>query len=282
MRQQKNSSSVLTKEEYIGLQNSLHISERTLSVPFPLHSHEFFEIEYIREGKGRHFLNGTWQAFEKNTVYLLTPEDVHALYPTEQIRHLNIMFSEELFPDKIAFETLMGCYGMQIHLSPENADCLEKLFDTLLKETKTPVKDAYHFSYVSNISQCILITILRAGNTTAPLVTDHALSQTLFYLRRHFREPLTLQAMAERAHFTPSYFCSLFKKITGKNFTEYLSDLRTRYAYHLLKSGQSNILDICFQSGFSSFPSFSREFKKRYGCSPSSVLKNISNERNKL
>lgn len=273
MKQERNSSNVLTKEEYIGLQNSLHISERTLSAPYPLHSHEFFEIEYILEGKGRHFLNGTWQTLEKNTVYLLTPEDVHALYPSEQIRHLNIMFSEDIFHDKIAFETLMGCYGMQIHLSPENTDCLEKLFDVLLKEKSTPDNDAYHFSYVSNILQCILITILRAGNANAPLATDHALGQTLFYLRRHFREPLTLQDMARHAHFTPSYFCSLFKKVTGKNFTEYLSDLRTSYAYHLLTSGQTNILDICFQSGFSSFPSFSREFKKRYGCAPSSVLK---------
>ena len=50
--------------------------------------------------------------------------------------------------------------------------------------------------------------------------------EALAYIDIHLDEPMTLNALASRFHFSPYYFYRLFSAITGKSLALYIRDRR--------------------------------------------------------
>jgi len=88
------------------------------------------------------------------------------------------------------------------------------------------------------------------------------------YIAEHFQENLTLQSVAEQVHVTPVWLSKLFKKQTGKNFLEYLTDIRLEQASLLLKDVQLKVYHVSEQVGYRDPVYFSKLFKRKYGETP--------------
>lgn len=54
----------------------------------------------------------------------------------------------------------------------------------------------------------------------------------------------------------------------GKNFIEYLTDVRMEKAKELLRNSSKSIKEICLEVGYADSSYFSRIFKKNVGVSP--------------
>ncbi len=78
----------------------------------------------------------------------------------------------------------------------------------------------------------------------------------------------TLRWVAASVGASPFYFCKLFKKSAGINFTEYVSRVRVERAKQLLLNPNLHVSEIAFEVGFQSLPHFNRMFKKILGQSP--------------
>jgi len=88
------------------------------------------------------------------------------------------------------------------------------------------------------------------------------------YIRQHYLEPISLQQVADQAHVSKNYFSILFKKTMGKNFIDYIIDLRILKAKELLGKTDLKIYEVAEQSGFNDVKYFSKLFKKMTGLSP--------------
>ena len=239
----------------------------TIERDYPTHSHDYFEIELIVEGTGKQVLNGQELPLAPGTFYLLTPEDIHSVQPDGPLTHYNISFEEDFFSDFLSFERLMACPGKQVELVGEDYHRMVTLMQQLLDESKNSNLPHTH-SYMQSLLNCILIELLRYNEAENIQSTDSSMRHILFYVLRHFREPITMESVAAYAHLSTSYFCKTFKKVTGQCFTDYLTNLRVRFAARLLHSTTTGVTDVCFQSGFNSFSSFSRSFKRHFGVTP--------------
>ncbi|MNN77699.1 Bifunctional transcriptional activator/DNA repair enzyme AdaA [compost metagenome] len=91
----------------------------------------------------------------------------------------------------------------------------------------------------------------------------------LIYLGDHFREAVTVEEAAGICCLTPTYFCYLFKKTTGKTFIEYLHMLRIHEATRLLRLRRYSVQAVSDQVGFSNPTYFGRVFKSITGMTPS-------------
>lgn len=262
---------MLSQEQFRGRQFKLIADTRVQKKPYELHAHDFFEIEYVYGGSGYQMLNGTRHTLQLGSIYLLTPMDVHEICPEPILNHYNVMFSEEYFSDEFAYDMLLSCHSVQIELNEADQRRVRALFDQLVAESgRSP--DEYSLSYMRSLVQCLLITLLRCNPAAAAPQPDiQRVRNALFYLQRHFREPLTLESVAAYVHLSPNYFCSLFRQATGARFSDYINTLRAHCAHRLLTTGNSPITDVCFQSGFHSFATFSRAFKKIYRQTPSQL-----------
>lgn len=88
------------------------------------------------------------------------------------------------------------------------------------------------------------------------------------YISRSFNSTITLKAMADQFGINSSYLSTLFKKETGKSFTEYIMETRMTFAMQLLLQTDLPISAIAVECGIPDNNYFARIFKTRTGVSP--------------
>ena len=94
------------------------------------------------------------------------------------------------------------------------------------------------------------------------------INQAKQYIQEHYAESLSLEEVSSQAGFSSSYFSTLFRKETGKNFLEYLTDVRIEEAKRLLRRSGDTIEQIGKAVGMNDYKRFSKTFKKITGISP--------------
>ncbi|WP_296969579.1 response regulator [Tepidanaerobacter sp. EBM-38] len=93
------------------------------------------------------------------------------------------------------------------------------------------------------------------------------------YIQQNYMKPITLKDVSDFVGFNDSYFSFLFKKESGKNFTEYLSEVRLNKAKELLKETNMNIANICEVVGYADLKHFRKSFTKYTGLRPNEYRK---------
>ncbi len=88
------------------------------------------------------------------------------------------------------------------------------------------------------------------------------------FIADNYSEALSLEQVAKAVNTSSFYFCKMFKRITGLNFTEYVSRVRIERAKNLLLNPNLRISEIAFEVGFQSLTHFNRVFRKMVGLSP--------------
>jgi AraC-like DNA-binding protein len=86
---------------------------------------------------------------------------------------------------------------------------------------------------------------------------------------RAYAEPLEVAALARSASVSPAYFSRSFKSAFGETPHQYLMSRRMERAMALLRAGDRSVTEVCFAVGFSSLGSFSTQFRRFVGDSPS-------------
>lgn len=92
--------------------------------------------------------------------------------------------------------------------------------------------------------------------------------QIIHYISEHFREPLTLNILAQDLHFNKDYISRVFSKKLNCKFYDYINELRLDYAAHQIKTSSKHLTEIWQDAGFESQRTFSRVFREKYGMTP--------------
>ncbi|MGP1908517.1 response regulator transcription factor [Metabacillus sp. JX24] len=93
------------------------------------------------------------------------------------------------------------------------------------------------------------------------------------YLELNYAQEVSLSTLAEQFHINSAYLSERFKLHVGKNFSDYLTELRIRHACELLTDKQLKVIDIAYLTGFSNSGYFSTVFKKQTGQTPAEYRK---------
>lgn len=91
---------------------------------------------------------------------------------------------------------------------------------------------------------------------------------SLDYIHQNYHIPMTLDDLAKHAYVSTFYLSRLFKKELGKNFIDYLNELRINKAKELLIESDLKTYEIAEKVGITDPHYFSRLFKKHTGISP--------------
>ena len=116
---------------------------------------------------------------------------------------------------------------------------------------------AQHLAMLSNQ------VFIQQENAEPPVIT-----KARAYIAEHQTEEIKLGQVAKAVNMSSYYFCKMFKKVAGINFTDYVARVRIEKSKNLLLNPNLRISEIAFEVGFQSLTHFNRVFKKILGQSP--------------
>ncbi len=247
-----------------------------------VHWHDYYELEFVTGGYGVHFFNGGENPISRGCAYLVTPSDFHSVSESEgdPLELYNINFSESFLPFELvsALEERgsIACVGFSDEDTEEAVSILERM------EKEYFYGNEFSADMIRADFMRLIIMILRKSRASVQKAVasdfSDAVSKTVLYLKRHFREHITLTDCAARLYLTPNYLGNMFCKAVGVPFKTYLQRLRFNYSVNLLASTEMSVSQISDDSGFTNPSYFISLFRKRFGITPA-VFKSLSAEK---
>lgn len=248
----------------------------------PLHWHGELEINYIIEGCGEFICGEEKFRSEEGDIIIIPPKLLHAIYPCEDHiqRYDTIVFS----PDLIGAREGDRCA----------AECIQPIVNGSLNSMIRITKGHKFYSYLKKIAENIfscakgntglhdlllksellrMLWLLQSSGSIPRGERPNAARSELIrpvidYIGDNFRENLTVEQLADRAHLSKSYFMSLFKQTAGIGAIEYITQLRIKEACELLSDTEMTIAEAALECGFRNLSNFNRQFKSSMGCTP--------------
>ena len=107
-----------------------------------------------------------------------------------------------------------------------------------------------------------------AGDSYSPPVR-----KAILLIENDLTRDLSLNAVAKELAVSPAYLSSLFKKETGKTFTEFVTQQRMAYGKYLLETTKLQVQTIAQHCGIADVNYFSKCFKKHFGITPRALRK---------
>lgn len=260
-------------DRFIGEHKNFYASRRYASETlYPMHRHEYFEIEIVLSGSGKQNLNGEMYDIKRGTVYFLTNTDFHELYITEPLLNYNISINMLSMSPEFMKKSLSTNQRLFI---PE-PDIFKRLclLAELLEDASSKYKQT-NPSYTKMLFSCLLLQMNELFDSEKSPKTgiSSVVQNVILYLHANFRNNPSLDDIAAFAQLSRNYISNLFKKETGITLVRYCINLKILYAKRLLALTDMPVTDICFDCGFSSIPNFIRTFNLHTGYSPQKYRK---------
>ena len=103
--------------------------------------------------------------------------------------------------------------------------------------------------------------------------------QMLEYIRTHYQERISVDAIAAAGGVCRTKCCQIFKKYLGRTPNDYLNSFRLEKGMELLKSTGMSVTEVANSCGFSNPSYFTEMFTKHKGCSPKEYRKTSGAEK---
>lgn len=265
----------LTRARYFDKDMFYDISTHIVTEDFPLHWHDFYELEFVCSGRAVQIINGNVYESTPGTAVLLSPADFHSyrLAPSDEpLLMFNVKFSDLILPEQIRTE--LCALHQPLVCSIEK---MKPILDGILDEYQRNEHGRDQYIRAGIAQLCILL--LRSGRDNGALgeMADSGahtpVQQAVLYIRNHYRGPITVEEVAKVVHLTPNYFSEYFKKQTGIKFSSYVQKMRLEFAASLLQMSDLSVKQVADASGFNSAAYFSNAFKDCFGISPEQFRK---------
>ena len=98
------------------------------------------------------------------------------------------------------------------------------------------------------------------------------------YIEENLHREITLNELADKVYFNPTYFIRRFKILWGLAPMKFVNKIRIEKAKQLLISKDLSVSMVAEKCGFKSLHYFSRTFKQEEGISPTEYVNSYVNE----
>jgi AraC-like DNA-binding protein len=235
------------------------------------HLHRHWEVYYQAAGVSHHCsMNGGKFVLRPGSIYWIGPNinHWHEHTSSEPAHVLSVGFDLSAVANRHPEWDVFG------QLSPifsiDNAYQLERSFTRVLEEATVALS---HQSAALRLAlDMLVLDVIRAVSqpvdARSSVARHPAVLRSIHLLETRFREPWTLNEIAEHVGISRAHLAKLFQQDTGIPLHKFLNRVRISRAEQLLRNSELSCESIAADCGFGIIQHFSRAFKLYTGLAP--------------
>jgi AraC family transcriptional activator of pobA len=258
---------------------------RDFKVTYP-HRHDFYEILLLTEGSGIHTIDFQEYHVKPNSVFFLSPGQIHSLQLSQDIKGYIFVFTSEFYllnkQDKNKLLELPFFYNIAnsyrpLYLEVTDANSLVDFFKKAVEENDKNMEDS------PDLIRSFLDIILISCSRLYPESTNEKSKKSSLLVKRFkqlieekFHQNLSVKDYAELLSVTPNHLSETVKTLTGRTSTDLINDKMILEVKRMLMHTDLTVSEVAYQLNFSDQSYFSRYFKKNTGQTPIEFRNNLS------
>ena len=249
---------------------------------FPLHYHEEFELNFIKNAKGaKRVIGDHIDEIDDLELVLAGSNLQHGWFThkckSEQIHEITIQFHRDLFDEKFLqrnqmsfIRTLLERSLRGVLFSKETIQAImPRLMELPQKHGFDSVLELMSVLHDLSISRNIqTLSNSSFSNVETISYNSRRVDKIMTYLNNHFDKNVSLGEAAKIAGMTEVALSRFFKARTGKTFVDTINEVRLGNASRMLIDTTNSITEVAYKCGFNNMSNFNRIFKKKKDCTP--------------
>jgi len=258
-----------------------------------LEAANLIDVDMVVEGQGFHCVRDKEIPCKIGDVFVIPPNTSHGYFlekPEDKltVRRISFDISNWFDGDSASFGKDGYCYGVFREnpvaacavLNSSKRELINGLYDAVeceitekKKEWKSAVKGylAILFINIERYVDCAVKDVHFASSKEWESVL--AVIKTM---QERYRDcSLTLESIADEMFISKAHLSGVFKKITGKHFSDYLRGIRLDKACSLLAKTNMTVDEIVSECGLRDVPSFYKNFSAYMNMTPGDYRKSL-------
>ena len=247
----------------------------------PMHWHRAVEIIYMQEGSLDVTVESENFTIQKGDCIVINGNVLHSTKCTSPntaiLLQIPLDFMEKYIPD---LGQLIFLFDFRI--KDQRQQTKQAMLKTILEQLQI-INDVRPDGYLLRFNSLIFELLFQLYHNFAVKILQNSTSQekkdmdrlepVLNYISEHYREPISLNEIAEVACLQTGYFCRFFKKKMGITFLEYQNEYRLSFIYRDLITTRDPVHVILERHGFTNYKLFRRIFFEHFGNTPTQIRK---------
>ena len=258
---------------------------------YPVHVHPEYELNFIENGKGaRRIVGDSIEEIDDLELCLIGNETLEHAWmnyhcESNEIHEITIQFHKNLFLGSLLNKKQFNSIAVMlenarkgISFSRETIEKVKERLDFLNKNHSGfySVLDLLTILYELSLDRHSRILCSSTFNKQDDSSESRRIQKVINFLNNNYQKEIRLVDVANHVNMSEVSFSRFMKRRTGKNYIEYLNDLRLGIASRYLVDSSKTISEISYDCGFNNLSKFNRIFKKRKGYTPKEFRENYS------
>lgn len=258
-----------------------------------VHKHDFLELCYIISGNATHYVDGIPFELTKGDLLVIDTDQTHYYKSEGGVLYANMILLPDFISDNLhSNHTALDVFAYYLYNSEfrsENGSTkpllvsfrgndlisadgiVNSMCDELLSKESNYVEVVS--SYLNILFYLIIRNIEKSNNDNVMHDIRDMIPGIIEYIEGNCGNQITLNEVAAKYFYSPSYFSRAFKKYFGTPFSSYVQNIRIQKIIKLLEDSSLSIEEISERIGYNDKRELYRAFKNVTGTSPGNYRK---------
>ena len=240
---------------------------------FPGEAHPMLELTYVDQGSLHSVADGQDLLLKQGDMVIYGPNQWHMQYADVDVapRYVTLTFD-------LRSEGIQPLVNRKFSASRQVVTLLRQM----LREHEQ--LDQYSNDMIIAQLNMVLLELMREADapTNVKLQTSNAIHseneiirKAQQYISSHIREKLSVPLVARQVDVSPSYLTALFHKNLQISPGEYIRRIKLQESKQMIRENDLNFTEIAAALQYSTVHHFSRQFKEKFGITPTEYAKSV-------
>ena len=239
---------------------------------FPGEARPMFELTYVDQGSLHSVADGKDTLLQQGELMVYGPNQWHMQYADMDVapRYLTISFN-------LQGHAIPALINRKFKVTQKSATLLQQL---LIERDRM---DSYSIDMITSLLNALLLVILRYEDAPETKLKasnsihseNEIIRRAQQYIGTHICEKLSVPLVARMVDVSPSYLTALFHKNLQISPGEYIRRIKLQESKQMIREANLNFTEIAAALQYSTVHHFSRQFKEKFGITPTEYAKSV-------